>query len=144
MYLQRAAFVWVGGLLGFLACSTAPTSGTSTSSTSTTTGTGGTGGGSGGNGGMEAGTCAPRQDYYDFCGDCRRCIEEKCCAEAIACDNAPGCIDCVSNNPDAAGPCGQHEQLVLEACSAKCSACHPNFDAAPNPGCFLDAGPEGG
>jgi hypothetical protein len=140
MYLQRAAFVWVGALLGFLACSTAPTSGTSTSSASSTTTT--SGGGSGGTGGMEAGTCMHRDNFYDLCGECEQCLEEKCCPELTACVNEPNCIDCTSNSPDAtAGLCGKHTQLTLEGCSLKCDACH---SPTPDPGCSSDAGPEGG
>lgn len=135
MYMQRAAIVWVGALMGFLACSPGPSAGTSTTSIGATSSTGG---GSGGTGGMDAGTCSPREDYYEFCGDCRRCLEVKCCAEIIACEDAPGCLDCVSHKPDAAGPCGQDAQLFLEGCSGECGACH---SPTPNPGCFLDAGP---
>jgi hypothetical protein len=140
MYLQRAAFVWMGGLLGVVACSTGPSTGASSSSTSTSTTSSSTttGGGTGGTGGMDAGTCAPRGDYYDFCGDCRRCLEVICCAEIIACENEPGCIDCVSNNPDAGSLCGTDAQLNLNGCSGNCSACHSPI---PNMGCFPDAGP---
>lgn len=140
MYVQRVVFVWVFALLGFLACSTAPTGGTSSTSTSTSTTGGGTGG-TGGTGGMEAGLCEPREDYYEFCGDCRRCLEEKCCAEIIACENEPGCIACVSHDPNA-GPCGTDAQFLLNGCSAECEPCHPL--GPPNPGCFLDAGADGG
>ena len=142
MYVQRAAFVWVCALLGFLACSTAPTSGTSTSTTAGTGGKGGSTSTTSNTGGMDGGTCEPREDYYEFCGDCRRCVEEKCCPELIACEKAPGCIDCISNNPDSAGPCGQQVGEVY-GCAADCFPCYPK-DAAPNPGCFLDAGPDGG
>ncbi len=138
MYLQRAAFVWVGVLLGFIACSPGPSTGTSTTTgTTTTTGTSGTGG-------MDAGVCEHRDDFYDLCGDCERCLEENCCAELTACVNEPGCIDCTAHNPDAAGPCFQHIQNVLLGCSEQCQPCYPGLDATPSPGCFRDAGPDSG
>ena len=140
MRFHRASIVWVGLILGFLACSTAPSTTTTSSTTSTSTGTGGKGGGTG-TGGMDAGSCEHWDDYYELCGDCKECLQFKCCAQLLACAHEPGCIDCVSNNPDAAGPCFQYTQQVLLACSAKCSECH---DSTPNTGCFLDAGPDGG
>ncbi len=137
MYMQRAAIVWVGALMGFLACSPGPSAGTSSTSTGTSSATTG-----GGTGGMDAGTCAPRENYYNICGFCLRCVEEKCCQELIACETEPGCIDCAANGPDAqASLCGSDAEYLLVGCSGECEWCHSSI---PDPGCVDDAGADGG
>ncbi|MEO7327978.1 MAG: hypothetical protein ABI193_05335, partial [Minicystis sp.] len=84
--------------------------------------------------------CASRHDYYSFCGDCRRCLEEQCCAQIIACENSEGCMDCVSGAPDAT-TCGEPATGNLAGCSFDCIPCH---SSPPMQGCSVDAGADGG
>jgi hypothetical protein len=81
---------------------------------------------------MEAGICMHAEDYYDLCGDCETCLEEKCCPELIACRSTEGCLACVANDPQAVGPCEAiPERNYLLQCTLKCERCHAGFDAAP-------------
>ncbi|MEO7327427.1 MAG: hypothetical protein ABI193_02535, partial [Minicystis sp.] len=79
------------------------------------------------------------EDINFLCGDCRRCLEQTCCPQLMACQNDPGCVDCVAQVPDA-GPCGHEPEGYLLQCSLKCEPCYRSGD--PHPGCFLDGGPD--
>ncbi|MFO0758416.1 MAG: hypothetical protein U0359_18130 [Byssovorax sp.] len=133
MRIKRWAIVSAVVVLDIVACTTVGTiPGSTTTSSTTATGT------TTGAGGLDPAACMGFVDVYDFCGDCRLCLQELCCAELLTCTAIPGCINCVANDPHETPACYSEAVGAVLTCSQNCERCHPNPFDSPAP---LDCSP---